>query len=318
VNVDVYTDGRRVRGEVPLERAVEASAAPKSFAWIGLADPTEEEFDSVRREFGLHELAVEDAVQAQQRPKVEVYGDSLFVVLRSVGYEGDELDFAEVQAFVGEKFIVTVRHGEAPIDEVHDRLDARPDGVRQGPSAVLYAIVDRVLDTYRPVIEQLDAEVADLEAQLFEPGSHNLSERIYRLNRRVLELYSAIRRLDDPVGRLATGPDPVIPDAMRPYFRDEHDHVVRGISVTENLRELLESVLSTNISQASYRQNDDVRKISAWAAIIAAPTLISGIYGMNFEHMPELTWTFGYPLAIGLMIVVCVVLYWRFRRAGWL
>jgi magnesium transporter len=318
VDCAVYRDGRRVHEEIPLEHAFEESRYEDAFAWIGLYEPTTEEFEAVRREFGLHELAVEDAIKAHQRPKLEIYGDNLFVVLKTVKYADDQVEFGEILAFVGEGFIISVRHGGDDLHPVRLQMEARPDLLAHGPTAVLYAITDHVVDAYGPVMEDLDVDIREVEIQVFSPHVENPAERIYRLNRTVLRAYQAVTPLEPVVEDLARGVHPIVPEEMRPYFRDVHDHLLRTVGRIHEFRELLTNVLSANINQASYRQNEDVRKISAWAAIIAVPTLISGVYGMNFDHMPELGWRFGYPFALTLMAGLCIALYWQFRRSGWL
>ena len=318
VDCAVYQDGRRAPEEVPLDETFEQSRGPNAFAWIGLHDPTDEEFERVRREFDLHELAVEDARKGHQRPKLEIYGDSLFLVLRTIRYADDQIELGEILVFVGDGFIVTVRHGETPLHEVRDRMEQRPDLLQHGPTAALYAIVDRVVDGYLPVIEELDTDITEVEAEVFDEDPENPAERIYRLSRAVVRLHQAVVPLEVPVDDLARGIHPAIPEEIRPYFRDVHDHLLREMGRIHESRELLANVLTANHTQASYRQNEDVRKISAWAAIIAVPTLIGSVYGMNFEHMPELGWRAGYPFALGLMAAICLGLYWQFRRSGWL
>jgi magnesium transporter len=318
VDSAVYVNGHRYAGDLPLEETYEVSRKQGCFAWIGLHEPTEEEFDAVRREFGLHELAVEDAIKAHQRPKLEVYGDTLFTVLKTAHLVDDDLVLGEILAFVGDTFIITVRHGDTDLHRVRLTLEGRPDLLAPGPTAALWGILDKVTDDYLPLIEELDARVQGLEQDVFSSSHGDLSARIYRLKRTVLEVHQAITPLEGPVDDLAAGLYPVVPEKMRPYFRDVHDHLLREIGRVIELRELLTSILTANLTQASFRQNQDVRQISAWAAIIAVPTAIAGIYGMNFEHMPELEWRFGYPLVLALIAGVCLMLYWRFRRAGWL
>jgi magnesium transporter len=320
VDMAVYENGVRRPGEVDLEQAYEGCRSPECFAWIGLFEPSMPEFDSVRREFNLHELAVEDAIHAHQRPKLEVYDETLFVVLKTARYidELDEVELGEIQIFVGEGFIVTVRHGETALHDVRLRLEQRPQLLQLGPGAALHAIIDRVVDDYGPIIAALEHDVRQVEADVFTQDRPTPAERIYKLKREVLELYGAIAPLAEPLDRLERGHYPFIPEELRPYFRDVKDHLIRSVREVDGFRELLTSVLTANLTQISVRQNEDVRKISAWAAIIAVPTLISGIYGMNFEHMPEVTWTFGYPLALAGMAVACALLYRSFKRAGWL
>ena len=320
VDQAIYEHGRRSAEPVALEDTYEQCRREGVFAWIGLFEPTEEEFESVRREFGLHELAVEDAIKAHQRPKLEIYGDSLFVVLKTARWIDSEerIEFGEILAFVGDGFIISVRHGETALHDVRLQMEQRPELLAQGPSAALYAIVDRVVDDYEPVIEELDSAIRETETDVFSPSGSNPAGRIYQLKRAVLELHTALAPLVPALQKLATIEHPLIDEDMQPYFRDIHDHLLRASGRVEGFRELLTSILAANLTQASVRQNEDVRKISAWAAIIAVPTLITGIYGMNFEHMPELTWRIGYPLALSIMALACLLLYRQFRRAGWL
>jgi magnesium transporter len=303
-----------------LEEAYEACRRDGTFTWLGLVEPTEEEFDSVRREFDLHELAIEDAVKAHQRPKLEAYGDSLFLVLKTARWqaESESIEFGEILLFIGNHFLVSVRHGETELHDVRLQLEQRPELLSQGEGAALHAIVDRVVDDYEPVVDALDSAIRDVEGQVFQPGGGNPAERIYRIKRAVLELDAAAGPLLEPVAMLAAGAYPQIPEELRTYFRDVEDHLRRIVTRVREYRDLLTSVLTANLTQFSVRQNEDVRRISAWAAIIAVPTAIAGIYGMNFEHMPELSWTFGYPLVLGVIVVACATLYWRFRKIGWL
>jgi magnesium transporter len=321
VDLAVYKDGER-KGDVPLDQAFEACRAPGALVWIGLHEPTPDEFDSVRREFNLHELAVEDALRGHQRPKLELYGDDqIFLVLKTARYfEPDTLEFGEILIFVGEGYVVSVRHGEAtPLHDVRLQLEKRPEMLRSGTGAVLHAIVDKVVDDYTPVLTNLDVDITELEAEAFGEGTpRGLTERIYRLKRQVINLHRAIAPLTEPLSRLADGRFPMIQEEMHPYLRDVYDHVLRDVTQADQFRELLTSILEANLTQVSVRQNEEMRKISAWAAIIAVPTLIAGIYGMNFRNMPELHWHYGYPLAVGAMIAISTGLYVFFRRIEWL
>jgi len=321
VDCAVYENGRRRDGALELVDAYEQSQGDDSFVWIGLYEPTAEEFDSVRREFDLHELAVEDAIKAHQRPKLEVYGDSLFLVLKTARYLDDEevVEFGEILVFLGEGFIVTVRHGAASaLHEVRQNAEERADLMRCGPGAVLHAVVDRVVDDYEPVLAGIEDDIEEVETEVFSASRDNPAERIYQLKREVSEFHRATAPLVEPLRKLATGDLAVVHEEIRPYFRDVLDHALRADEQANGFRELLTGTLEANLAQVSARQNEDVRRISAWVAIIAVPTMIAGVYGMNFEHMPELGWTFGYPLAIGLMVLVCSLLYRSFRRSGWL
>jgi magnesium transporter len=320
VDLAVYKDGQR-KEDVSLERAFEACQTPGALVWIGLYEPTPDEFDSVRREFELHELAVEDAMKGHQRPKLDVYRDQLFIVLKTARYfEPDTLEFGEIHIFVGEGYIVTVRHGEAtPLHDVRLQLEKRPEMLRHGAGAVLHAILDKVVDDYTPVLTNLDVDITELEAQAFgDEVPTGLTERIYRLKRQVINLHRAIAPLTEPLGRLSDGRYPLIHEKMRPYFRDVYDHLLRAVQQADQFRELLTSILEANLTQVSVRQNEEMRKISAWAAILAVPTLIAGIYGMNFQNMPELNWRYGYPLALLLMVGISAGLYRFFRHINWL
>jgi magnesium transporter len=249
-----------------------------------------------------------------------VYGDSLFFVLKSARWEpeDDRIDSAEILIFVGDGFLISVRHGETKLHDVRLALEARPDLLALGPSAALHAIVDRVVDDYEPVVEALDDEIREVEAEVFSGNRSNPAERIYRLKRAVLELYAAVAPLQEAVYQIAAGRHPLIEPEMHAYFRDIDDHLRRVVGRVHGFRELLTNVLAANLTQVSVRQNEDVRRISAWAAIIAVPTMIAGIYGINFEHMPELGWRFGYPLALAAIAVACVGLWAYFHRVGWL
>jgi magnesium transporter len=320
VDCAVYEGGRRRPGELPLASAVEACRREDAFVWLGLHEPTEEEFDAVRREFDLHELAVEDAISAHQRPKLEVYGDSLLIVLKPARFveATKSVELGEILIFIGDGFIITVRHGEAALHDVRLRTEERPDLLRCGPGAALYAIVDRIVDDYQPVLSALDHQVEIVEHEVFSPEPTNPVEVIYKLKREVLELHAAVAPLDEPLDRLARGRHSLVHEDLYAYFRDVHDHLLRVVGQIESNRDLLTSVLTANLTQLTVRQNEDMRKISAWAAIIAVPTAIAGLYGMNFRHMPELGWSYGYPFTIAVIVGVCVLLFGYFRRIGWL
>jgi magnesium transporter len=320
VDCAVYEQGHRRDGQLALENAHEAAQEKGAFVWIGLLEPSLQEFDAVRREFDLHELAVEDAIEAHQRPKLEVYGDLLFLVLKTARWNAElaAIEFGEILAFVGDDFLITARHGDPDLHEVRQELEERPDFLRRGPAAALHGIVDRVVDDYEPVLQELDAEISDAEAQVFSSSRASEAERIYGIKRQVLRLQGAVAPLVEPLEELAAGRHDQIPEQLRSYFRDVYDHLQRMAAHVEGYRELLTNVLTANLTQVSLRQNEDVRKISAWAAIIAVPTLIASIYGMNFRHMPELKWTLGYPAAVGLMALVGLVLYRYFHKVGWL
>jgi magnesium transporter len=320
VDCAVYEDGCRCAGELALTNAGEAAQRDNAFVWIGVYEPSEEEFDSVRREFDLHELAVEDAVTAHQRPKVELYGDTVLVVLKTVRYvdDRDDLETGEILLFVNRDFVVSVRHGQAALHDVRLEVEKRPDLLQCGAGAVLYAIVDRIVDDYEPVIAAVETDIQEVEHEVFSPSRSNPAERIYTMEREVLDLHRAIAPLAPAVDKLAKGYHEIIHPDLRTYFRDVHDHLLRISGRIDGFRDLLSSALQANLTQAAVRQNEDMRRISAWVAIAAVPTGVAAIYGMNFSFMPELEWHYGYPVVLAGIVLLCALLYWRFRRSGWL
>jgi magnesium transporter len=321
VDCAIYHDGRRE--DVPGDISDALDAARKrgdSFLWIGLHEPTQDEFDLVSDELRLHPLAVEDAVQAHQRPKLERYDDSIFVVLKTVHYleSGSDIEVGEIMLFVGGDFIITVRHGPGnALAGVRGRLEADPKLLALGPSAVLYAVCDQVVDTYSAAAHEVEVDIIALERRVFHPGRHDVTEDIYALKREVLEFRAAEDPLIPALGEIVKGRVPLCADTTA-YFRDVLDHLLRVDEAVDSHNELLTNVLSAHLALVSAQQNEDMRKISAWAAILAIPTMVAGVYGMNFDHMPELGWTFGYPLVIGFIVTACVTLYRRFKRSGWL
>ncbi|WP_369168148.1 magnesium/cobalt transporter CorA [Streptomyces sp. R28] len=330
VDCAIYRDGRRAEGPDDFSDALDlCRLQDDAFVWVGLYEPTEKEFDRVTDEFGLHPLAVEDALNAHQRPKLEVYDDSLFMVLKPVGYEpkSDIVSSGEVMVFIGDSFVVTVRHGEeAPLSAVRRRLEHEPEMLRHGPTAVLYTIADAVVDHYVEVAGELSTDLEELETEVFSPtggGSRHTASRIYAFKRQILEFRRATGPLAQPLSRLAgTGVFgarvPFVHDKAQPFFRDVSDHLTRVNESVEGLDRLVSDVLSAHLAQMSVRQNDDMRKISAWAAMAAIPTMIAGIYGMNFDHMPEIRWLWSYPVLIVAMAALEVLLYRLFKRRGWL
>jgi magnesium transporter len=321
VDCAVYEGGRRRDGNLSLEEAHRAATADSAFVWIGLHEPSEQEFDSIRSEFDLHPLAVEDAIKAHQRPKLEVYGDTVFVVLKTARYVDPEeiVQLGEILIFLGEGFVITVRHGEASsLHDVRERLEHNSDLLAHGPGAVLHAIVDKVVDDYGPAISGLQEDIEQVEEEVFSEVRVNSAERIYRLNREVLQFNRATASLMGPVDGLAAGRYELIHPEVRAYFRDVNDHLVRVHEQLEGFRDLLTGVLQANLAQVGVRQNEDMRKISAWVAMFAVPTAIAGIYGMNFEFMPELKWKYGYAMVIALIVILCLSLYRYFKKVGWL
>jgi magnesium transporter len=321
VDCAIYEDGVRRDGKVALEHAYDERHEPGKFVWIGLYEPTEEEFEALTREFDLPPLAVEDAIHAHQRPKLEVYGDMLFLVLKTTRYVDPEevVQIGELLVFCGPDYIITVRHGEAgSLAGARKALESDPDRMRCGPSAALHAILDSVVDGYAPAIDGLQNDIDEVEEGLFSGRRVNMAERIYRLQRETLQFRRAVAPLIDPVDRLGRGQFEHVHEGVRDYYRDVQDHLIRARDLLDGIRDLLTGSLQANLAQVGVRQNEDVRRISAWVAIIAVPTAIAGIYGMNFEHMPELRWEFGYPAALLFMASICTFLYRYFKRSGWL
>jgi magnesium transporter len=321
VNCAAYADGRRV-GDVHIDEIEQALKQEDRFVWIGLHEPEEELLRTVQHAFGLHDLAIEDAHLAHQRPKLERYEDSLFVVLRTaqMNREQRRIEFGETHLFVGPRYVVSVRHGASlSYAQVRARCETTPRLLVQGPGFVLYAIMDFVVDHYFPIVDALEDELETLEDQIFgEHFSRETTRRIYELKRDLLEVKRAVSPLVDMCNRLVRFDLELIPEDTRPYFRDVYDHVIRINEIVDNLRELLTSALEANLSLISVSQSDAMKRLAGWAAIIAVPTMIAGIYGMNFEFMPELKWAWGYPLSMLIMVVACGFLYWQFKRSGWL
>jgi magnesium transporter len=329
VDCAIYVDGRRVRSPGTLAETAQALKEERNgMAWIGLYRPTEEQLTFLAQQFSLHELAVEDAIVAHQRPKVERYGDTLFVVLRPARYLDDveEVDFGELHVFVGRNFVLTVRHSETPdLALVRRRMESDPELLAQGPEAVLYAIFDAVVDGYAPVVAGLQNDIDEIETEVFR-GDASVSRRIYELSREVVEFQRATRPLMRTLDSLIAGFEKYsIVEDLRSYLRDVTDHATTVVERADSFRQMLQDILTVNatlVTQAQNEemkaQNEEVKKISAWAAILFAPTLIGTVYGMNFRHMPELRWVFGYPFALALMVGVCAALYVVFKNRGWL
>jgi magnesium transporter len=319
VDSAIYVDGRR-SAPYPLEEIYKACREKGGYAWVGLYEPTEDEFNSVAGEFGLHELAVKEAIKPHQRPKIERYGDSLFVVLKAARYveEQETVEFGEIHAFVGPDFIITVRHGEASkLREVRQRIESEPELLRRGPFAVLYTIMARVVDDYGPVVEGLENDIDEIEVEVFG-GNPGASRRIYELTREVIQFHQATHPLAGALGSLTEAGTNDIDPEVRAYLRDVRDRALRVTERVEGFRELLSNILTVNFTIVGMQQNDQTKKISAWAAIVIVPTLIAGIYGMNFDFMPELHWRFGYLFALSLMALAALLLYLLFKRSGWL
>ncbi|MFD3870251.1 magnesium and cobalt transport protein CorA [Streptomyces sp. NPDC058623] len=328
VDCALYEDGKRIPGQVNLGRIMER-IDPKTgrFAWIGLYEPSEEQLQEVAQAFGLHPLAVEDAVHAHQRPKLERYGDMLFLVLKTIVYVDHEkvtatseiVDTGEIMVFAGPGYAITVRHGSAPsLDGVRRRLQDDSEQLGCGPAAVLHAVADMVVDRYVDVADAFAGDVDTLESEVFSPDRPVDAGRIYQLKRELLEFKRAVMPLTSALQRLSEDTLPQIPKEVGAYFRDVADHHQRVSEQILSFDELIGGMLSASIAQLGVQQNADMRRISAWAALIAVPTMIVGIYGMNFEHMPELKSPYGYPAVWVLMVTACTVIHRALRRNKWL
>jgi magnesium transporter len=317
-----YKDGKRQHeGKLALEEAARCvTGEAGEFVWLGLFEPSAEELHQVAQHFHLHELAVEDAERAHQRPKLEDYDDSFFIVLKTARYDEqvEQVHFGEVHLFVARRYLIAVRHGEASeLVPARRRLEQRPELLKQGTPAVVWAILDKVVDDYYPVVQGIEDDIEEAEAQVFGEGDQP-TERIYFLKREVIEFHRAVGPLLVPLERLETGGvSRAIDDELRRYFRDVADHARRIDEQVNSQRELLTSALEANLALVSVRQNDVIKEISSWAAIITVPTFIASVYGMNFDHMPELKWRIGYPLALLIMVAAVLLLYRFFKRIGW-
>jgi magnesium transporter len=317
----VYEDGERHGGVLPVEGVSARCGNPGQHVWIGLHDPTPEEFARISEEFKLHRLAVEDALSPHQRPKLETYDGTVFLVLRTARYVDPReiIEFGQIMLFVGDGFVITIRHGAATaLSGVRKALERAPEKMKLGPVAVLHAILDKVIDDYFPVLAGVDNDIREIEQEVFTPNGISSAERIYRLKREVLEFHRSAAPLLDPLDRLERGEYQIVTGEARDYLRDVHDHLIRVVDEVNNFNSLLSSMLDANLAQVTTQQNQDMRRISAWVAILAVPTMIAGIYGMNFDHMPELRWRLGYPLVVVVMGIVCTVMYAKFRASGWL
>ncbi|MFG2731672.1 magnesium and cobalt transport protein CorA [Streptomyces canus] len=329
VNCVTYKEGARIPVDGDLVDTVERVRKSRDgFVWLGLHEPSDHEFEGIADLFDLHPLAVEDAVEAHQRPKVERYGETLFAVFKTVCYvEHEELtatsevvNTGEIMVFAGEDFVITVRHGShGSLGPLREELESDPQQLAKGPAAVLHAIADHVVDDYLDVTDSMQSDIDLVETAVFaENGARVDPGRIYQLKRELLELKRAVVPLSRPLEELSTRPIHVIAPEIQAYFRDVSDHLLRAKEQIAAFDELLNSILQAHLAQVTVSQNEDMRKITAWAAVIAVPTMVCGVYGMNFDHMPELHWTFGYPLVMGVIAVACGVLYRGFRRNGWL
>jgi magnesium transporter len=319
-----YQNGRKL-ADIPTEDISEYVSRPDCFVWVALFEPTLEELDEMAEEFGLHELAVEDARHGHQRPKIEEYGDSLFAALHTVERERtpdgeDEFVTGEVDIFVGVNYVLTVRHRtHLGFAAVRARTEREPELLRHGAGYVFYAVMDNVVDRYFPVIDSLETQLEEIEGHIFERNAARENiQSLYALKQKLMMLKHAVDPLMEATGRLYGGRVPQVCAGMNEYFRDVYDHLHRIHTSLEGIREMLTTAIQVNLGMISLSDNEVTKKLAAWAAIIAVPTMIAGIYGMNFEHMPELHWVFGYPLAVTVMVIIDVYLFFHFRRLKWL
>lgn len=321
VNCGAYAEGCRL-DDIELDRIGEVLKQPDRFVWIGLYEPSEELLKQVQRQFDLHDLAIEDAHRAHQRPKIEQYGGSLFVVMRTAHMDPEQhqIAFGETHMFLGVHYLVTVRHGASlPYVEVRTRVETTPHLLVKGPGFALYALMDFIVDQYFPIVDALEQELQALEDQIFgESYSRATTVQIYQLQSQLLAIKRAISPLIDICNRLMRFDIELIHEDIQPYFRDVYDHVVRINEMVDTVRELLTTALEANFSLLSLAQNDVMKRFAGWGAIIAVPTMIAGVYGMNFQYMPELGWKFSYPMLLVLTLALCSFLYIRFKHAGWL
>lgn len=314
-----YRDGKSL-GPIEVEDVSEVVGQPNTFVWMGLHEPDQALLKEVQEEFGLHELAIEDASEAHQRPKLEAYGESLFVVVKTAQIVGADIVYGETHFFVGAHFLVSIRHGcSQGYLRVRDRCEERPDMLAKGSGYALYALLDFIVDNYQPIVTRFEAEFSDLESTIFKGEfDQQTIERLYELKTRLLELRNAAVPIEDICMQLMRFHPELIPKDIRAYFRDVHDHVVRMTETLDTLREMLTNAMQVNLALVSVRQNEVVKGLAGWGAILAIPTVTFSLYGMNFRTMPELQWPFGYPVVVGGTLIACTLLYKKLKRAGWL
>ncbi|MEP7319532.1 MAG: magnesium/cobalt transporter CorA [Panacibacter sp.] len=320
VNCAAYQEGRRI-ANIELNEISKVLHTQDQFVWIGLHEPSEELLSQVQDQFELHDLAVEDAHNAHQRPKIESYGDTIFIVLRTAQINAQHhIDFGETHFFVGANFLVTVRHGSSlSYADVRNRCESTPHLLRNGQGFALYAVMDSIVDQYFPVVDALETELTTVEEKIFnEKPSRETTEQIYQLKRELLEVKRAVSPLIDICNRLMRFDSRLVAEETQNYFRDIYDHAVRINEMVDNARELLNTALDANFSLISISQSEVSKKFAGWAAILAVPTMVAGFYGMNFKFMPELNWEYGYPFALGLIVSLCLLIYYLFKRSGWL
>ena len=320
INCVAYQDGKKL-AEIPVEDISTYVSRPDCFVWVALKDAEPAELEQMKEEFDLHELAVEDARHGHQRPKIEEYGDSLFAVLHTVELDGDELKVGEVDIFVGRNYVLSVRNRTAKgFQDVRARCEREPELLKHGSGYVLYALMDAIVDRYFPVFDALETELEEIEERIFSDQSKTRAniEALYDLKRKLMTLKHAAGPLLDTIGKLYGGRVPQVCAGMSEYFRDVHDHLVRVNQNVDSAREMVTTATSVNLSLITLTENETTKRLAAYAALVAVPTMVAGVYGMNFEHMPELKWLWGYQFALGLMFGIDIYLWFRFRKSGWL
>lgn len=319
INCAAYREGLKI-ADITIEAISDYLEQAGTFVWVALADPDPDELAKMQEEFGLHELAVEDAHTGHQRAKIEEYGNSLFAVLHTVELAGDELHRGEVDIFVGPNYLLSVRHAtHKGFVEVRNRCEREPHLLKAGSGFVFYALMDNVVDRYFPALDSLESELNEIESDIFSHGNPRENiEALYALKQKINTLKHAVFPLMEAAGKLYGGRVPAVCVDTQEYFRDVHDHLTRINQSIDNIRDMLATAIQVNLSLIALGESEVNKKLAAWAAIIAVPTMIAGIYGMNFHHMPELEWAWGYPVSLAIMGVIDVYLYGRFKKAGWL
>jgi magnesium transporter len=320
INCVAYQEGKKL-ADVSVEAISDYVGRPDCFVWVALRDATDAELAKMQEEFSLHDLAVEDARHGHQRPKVEEYGDTLFVAMHSVEMDAiDQLRVGEVNIFVGRNFVLSVRNrSQHSLLGVRDRAEREPHLLRYGAGFVLYALMDAVVDRYFPIIDALETELEDIESQIFVRGAARANiEQLYNLKQRIMTVKHAVTPLMESAAKLWSGRVPTVCMATREYFRDVYDHLTRINATLDNLRETIGTAIQVNLSMVTIEESETTKRLAAWAGIFAVATAFAGIWGMNFEHMPELKWQYGYPMALAVIALACIVLHRAFRRAGWL
>lgn len=321
VDVGLYVDGQRQAGPDDISDLVDIARKNNGFVWIGLAEPTQEEFNTIVGELNFHPLAIEDAISAKQRPKIEDYDGLTFFVIKTVFYDEikSEITTGELLCFVDKNYIVIVRHGSgSPLSTVRKDFEQHPNQVKIGPFAVLHAVIDRVIDEYTIIANELENDVINIETRVFGGNRKTFSQEIYFLKREVIEYRHAIEPLVIPLQKIVNENFTYAPDSIKPFFRDTIDHLQHACEHASGMDSLLTTVLQADLAHVQVRQNEDVRRISAWIALAAGPTMIAGIYGMNFEYMPELEWKYGYGLVLGSIFLLSGFLFYKFKKSKWL